>query len=96
MPRVGQILAAWGLAAIAKKNGRAGELREMGALIEQRAPHLKPVLESIGRRRSGKPGLSHRDTGLSHVRREGCVAPLAIQRYKVRPPSTRRQPCHFP
>ncbi|HEY0158059.1 MAG TPA: hypothetical protein VGF28_12305 [Thermoanaerobaculia bacterium] len=47
LPLLGQILAAWGLALIARGNGDAGELRSMQDFVQQRAPHLEPVLRSI-------------------------------------------------
>jgi hypothetical protein len=47
LPPLGQILAAWGLAAIAKQHGDAEQLASMRSLIATRAPHFAPVLASI-------------------------------------------------
>ena len=47
LPLVGQILAAWGLARIAKSTGDAAEHRTMTAFIVKHAPHFTPVLESV-------------------------------------------------
>lgn len=47
LPMMGQILAAWGLAMIAKTSGAAEEVRAMRDFITQRAPHFSPVLASI-------------------------------------------------
>jgi hypothetical protein len=47
LPLLGQILAAWGLAAIARRSGDTAVLNEMRAFIEQRAPYFAPVLESL-------------------------------------------------
>jgi len=46
LPLVGQLLAAWGLAIIAKGNGNMSELRAMQALIKKQAPFFAPVIES--------------------------------------------------
>lgn len=48
LPLMGQILAAWGLAVIARNDGDLTELRAMQQFIQQRGPHLTPVLQSIG------------------------------------------------
>jgi hypothetical protein len=47
LPVLGQILAAWGLAMIAKSSGAGDELRAMQEFIERHAPHLAPVRASI-------------------------------------------------
>lgn len=47
LPLVGQLLAAWGLAAIAKRESEVAELATMRTFIEKRAPHFAPVLASI-------------------------------------------------
>lgn len=47
MTIVGQIIAAWGLARIAKHNGAAEDLQAMRSFLEKRAPHLAPVLASV-------------------------------------------------
>lgn len=47
LPMLGQLLAAWGLAMIAKTSGAADDLRAMREFIEKRAPHFAPVRTSI-------------------------------------------------
>jgi len=47
LPVLGQILAAWGLAALAKTHGNAAKLREMRAFLEATAPHFKPIYRSL-------------------------------------------------
>jgi hypothetical protein len=47
LPPLGQLLAAWGLAAIAKQNGDEQEREARRQLIAKRAPHFAPVLASI-------------------------------------------------
>ena len=47
LPLAGKILAAWGLAEIAKRAGDEAGRREMRAFIEKHAPHLKAVLERV-------------------------------------------------
>jgi hypothetical protein len=46
LPLLGQIMAAWGLARIAKSRGDAAEYRAMKAFIEKHAPYFTPMLES--------------------------------------------------
>jgi hypothetical protein len=48
LPLLGQVLAAWGLALIARNNGQDAELQAMRSFVATRAPHLEPVLASIG------------------------------------------------
>jgi hypothetical protein len=47
LPLLGQILAAWGLAALAKTHGRTARLRELRAFLEATAPHFKPIYRSL-------------------------------------------------
>ena len=46
LPVLGQILAAWGLAVIARSMGDVAEVNRLRSFIEQQAPHFTPVLES--------------------------------------------------
>lgn len=46
LPLVGQILAAWGLAVIARSSGDLDELSRMQLFIEQRAPYCRPILQT--------------------------------------------------
>ncbi len=48
LPLVGQILAAWGLALIARDHGDVAQLEFMQNFIRKHGPYLRPVLESIG------------------------------------------------
>src|SRR5260221_2704157 len=46
LPLLGQILAAWGLAADARNNGAVSELETMQAFIKRNAPHFSPSVEA--------------------------------------------------
>ncbi len=47
LPLLGQILAAWGLAALANTHGKTARLRELRAFLEATAPHFKPIHRSL-------------------------------------------------
>ena len=47
LPLIGQVLAAWGLAAIARRDGNGEELQSMQRFLTERAPYCEPVLRSV-------------------------------------------------
>jgi hypothetical protein len=59
LPLLGRILAAWGLATSAQASGDATELRTMQQFLERNAPHLAPILASVIREASPRPGSRH-------------------------------------
>jgi hypothetical protein len=48
LPLLGQLLAAWGLAAIGKSGGSANQFQEMCAFIRANAPHATALLHRSG------------------------------------------------
>jgi hypothetical protein len=50
LPHVGRVLAAWGLAAIARSNGSRAELEAMQSFIRETAPHATALLASAAQR----------------------------------------------
>jgi hypothetical protein len=47
LPPLGKVLAAWGLAAIAKREEEAAHLAEQIAFLRAHAPHFAPVFASL-------------------------------------------------
>jgi hypothetical protein len=50
LPLVGQIIAAWGLAVIHRRKGDVDQHLAMVRFVETRAPHFRPVLDSMRNR----------------------------------------------
>lgn len=48
LPLTGQLIAAWGLAAAAKRAGHSTEFLAMRQFIQSAAPHFSPVLKNLG------------------------------------------------
>ena len=48
LPLIGKIVAAWALAVISRRNGDVKQFEMMRTFVHARAPHFRPILQSIG------------------------------------------------